>query len=266
MKRGVPCNDFSPEQTRAIRLALAAFGCRMEILSRCGESPSQALEATLREIRMSPSLLAEWIPYEPGMNEDLLELFQRNGKLLWRVLLSLKCDAGQRIFRGEEAQQAIRNAISEYSPSRSGGTHLSETPLEDHPVQTSATNGFPRDNSPATPMRSSRFWKTWAICQRHAALAEKSPALRLRPERMSGNPLRGYMSCRRCWPAGCRPYGGGHLGSCGSPESWSRPPRRGSASSFPFPKPSISPPYISATSGKCSNLKCGDHLCDPESM
>jgi len=176
MKRGVPSNDFSPEQTRTIRLALAAFGCRMDILSRCGESPSQALEATLREIRISPSLLAEWIPYEPGMNEDLLELFQQHGKLLWRVLLSLKCDAGQRIFRGEEAQQAIRNAISEYSPSRSGGAHLSKTPVEDRPVQTAAPDHAPAnaispgqinrdaDAEPALPEVRGESPKTCSTC------------------------------------------------------------------------------------------------------
>lgn len=128
MRESVTSKDFSPEQTRAIRLALAVFGCRMEILSRCGESPAQAMEATLRDIRMSPSLLAEWILHEPGVNDDLPELFRRHGKLLWRVLLSVKCDAGQRIFRGEEAQQAIRNAVSEYSPSRDGVIRSPQTP------------------------------------------------------------------------------------------------------------------------------------------
>ncbi len=124
-------------------MALAAFGCRVEILSQCGESPSQALEATLREVRRTPSLLAEWIPYEPGLNDDLPELFWRNAKLLWRVLLSIKCDAGQRIFRGEEAQQAIRNAVSEYSPSRDGGTRPSLSPLDEPPVHATKPDHTP---------------------------------------------------------------------------------------------------------------------------
>ncbi len=188
MKRGVISKDFSPEQTRAIRQALAAFGCRMEILSRCSESPSQALEATLRDIRISPSLLAEWIPYKPGVNDDLPELFRQHGKLLWRVLVSLKCDAGQRIFRGEEAQQAIRNAISEYSPSRSGGTDLSKSPAEYRLAQTAAPDHAPsnavspgqitRDAhaEPALPDVCGDPPKTCSACRKTACIAAEAGA------------------------------------------------------------------------------------------
>lgn len=106
--------DSSLEQKRAIRFALSALGQRVEILSRCGEAPSQALEAMLCGIRMSPAHFTEWIPYEPGVNDDLPDLLRLHSKLIWRIMLSIKCRAGIRIFGGEEAQQAILNAINEY--------------------------------------------------------------------------------------------------------------------------------------------------------
>lgn len=108
------CRELSPQQARAVRFALLAIDRRIRTLSRCGEKPSQAIEATLREVRLSPTILAEWIPSEPEANGGLPGLFRLHAKLIWRIMLSVKCSAGTRILAGEGAQRAIMGTIKQF--------------------------------------------------------------------------------------------------------------------------------------------------------
>lgn len=108
------CREFSPQQAHAVRYALTAIDQRIKTLSRCGEKPSQAIEATLREVRLSPATLSEWIPYDPDINDDFPELFRRHSKVIWRAILWVKCMAGIRISAGEETQSAIADTIRKF--------------------------------------------------------------------------------------------------------------------------------------------------------
>jgi hypothetical protein len=106
-----------PEQERAVRMAIRAFAQRLETLSKCGERPLDVLDATFRDIQMAPAILAEWIPLEPGTDEDLPQLFRVHRKALWRALFSFKCRVGAEIIKGCERQQAVRDVLREFTSS-----------------------------------------------------------------------------------------------------------------------------------------------------